>query len=797
MNKTLNASQQQAPQKVAMPLRIALLVLPSTELSFNGSSTHPLEVLQPELYRSGLLSFETNPFETAASNLIKKIKVDDFGDTSFEKQLHATVDAIENGQVVQLSTEQHSLLMMPALKAAQMRIHPHALLCAMQKGESGIEQTLAGALNQAKRDPATVSKLVTQDNLTSEQQFAAVYQLITELASRTTVRDEINAGVELGPKQAKSHYWFTPNHQARVAAISFSTSLGNTSISNLSSGQSCTSYILAQGTGFIAPKSIVNHQRLQFVLSADTQAGLLAALDGLNTQLTSNSQDLLTVMRNNLVAFEKSSAIYAITLQASSLPALLQELNVMAGMLPKVMSEKGQFKTPAGSYFTAEPLGTKQSSGLAFVYPGVGTVYGDMFSELHRYFPSLYSRLEREGDLKSMLQADAIYNVDAKIPPAMPLGDLAIAGVGSSYLLTQLLLNEFNITPNFALGYSMGEASMWASLGVWSNPHTLIEKTQHDPLFTRAISGELTAVRKAWQLSHTDADIVWNSFVVRAEAESIEALLPDFPHAYLAIIQGDTCVIAGCETQCRALLTQLGKRGIAANRVTAMHTAPAMEEHGNVVEFYTQPLTEMALGNSKDAQGCDPNKIKFISAANLSTDVDSHQAVNESGFLDSQLIATSIADTFCNTLDFTALIHSAQKQGAKLFVEIGADRQNCTLIDKIAKQGRSTHTGASESHLTFKKAEQSQARATSNSLPLKDAAGACCTVPVNAKGGEDITTLLKALGQLISHRVPLSVQPLIDGLNREIALQQLHDANPRVASNTETHMSKPLLQGEV
>ncbi|GGI81559.1 omega-3 polyunsaturated fatty acid synthase PfaB [Shewanella hanedai] len=760
MNQTLNASQQQAPQKVAMPLRIALLVLPSTELSFNGSSTHPLEVLQPELYRSGLLSFETNPFETATSNLLKKIKVDDFGDTSFEKQLHATVDAIENGQVVQLSTEQHSLLMMPALKAAQMRIHPHALLCAMQKGESGIEQTLAGALNQAKRDPATVSKLVTQDNLTSEQQFAAVYQLITELASRTTVRDEMNAGVELGPKQAKSHYWFTPNHQARVAAISFSTSLGNTSTSNLSSDQSCTSYILAQGTGFIAPKSIVNHQRLQFVLSADTQAGLLAALDGLNTQLTSNSQDLLTVMRNNLVAFEKSSAIYAITLQASSLPALLQELNVMAGMLPKVMSEKGQFKTPAGSYFTAEPLGTKQSSGLAFVYPGVGTVYGDMFSELHRYFPSLYSKLEREGDLKSMLQADAIYNVDAKIPPAMPLGDLAIAGVGSSYLLTQLLVNEFNITPNFALGYSMGEASMWASLGVWSNPHTLIEKTQHDPLFTRAISGPLTAVRKAWQLSHTDADIVWNSFVVRAEAESIEALLPEFPHAYLAIIQGDTCVIAGCETQCRALLTQLGKRGIAANRVTAMHTAPAMEEHANVVEFYTQPL-QTAL----------PTEIKFISAANL-TDVDSHQAVNESGFLDSQLIATSIADTFCNTLNFTALIHSAQKQGAKLFVELGADRQNCTLIDKIVKLDHASETNTS-------------------------ATASVCTVPVNAKGGEDITTLLKALGQLISHRVPLSVQPLIDGLNREIALQQLHDANPRVASNTETHMSKPLLQGEV
>jgi len=71
-------------------------------------------------------------------------------------------------------------------------------------------------------------------------------------------------------------------------------------------------------------------------------------------------------------------------------------------------------------------------------------------------------------------------------------------------------------------------------------------------------------------------------------------------------------------------------------------------------------------------------------------------------------------------------------------------------------------------------------------------------VPVNAKGGDDITTLLKALGQLISHRVPLTVTPLIDGLHREIALSQLQAVSRASAKQTKSEqMSKQTLQGEV
>ncbi|GIU49276.1 omega-3 polyunsaturated fatty acid synthase PfaB [Shewanella sairae] len=776
---------EQTPKASVMPLRIALILLPAPQMSADS-----LSALLPELATSGLLSFEPS-----SNQQLINIIVDDANGASeqannrFEQQLQTTVNAINDGKLVLFSNNQQALLMLPALKAAQLRLHPHAVLSAMQtsavetnsvehsataKNSNNHENVLSAAFAQAKRELNSDCHIESYQDLSSAEQFSAVYQLIEKLATRTHHRNPINQGVALGPKQAKSHFWFSNFHQARVAAISFTDNAAAKSANDSAMNAVTTSYVLTQGTGFIAPKSLLNTNRLMFILAGQTQAELKAALDKLSNALTQISSleasepnsharqlALLDLMQNNLQQASdnfqqnqqapqgQSQQAYQAVLQASSIENLQQELDAFNDALANLFADASnagliQYKTPAGSYFSSTPLAASASkqAGLAFVYPGVGTVYADMLSELHQYFPALYARLEREGDLKSMLQAEDIYHLDPKHAAKMSLGDLAIAGVGSSYLLTQLLVNEFNIQPDFALGYSMGEASMWASLGVWENPHALINKTQTDPLFTSAISGKLTAVRQAWQLTEQDADIVWNSFVVRSEAAPIQALLNDYPRAYLAIIQGDTCVIAGCEQQCKALLAALGKRGIAANRVTAMHTQPAMQEHCNVQDFYQQPL-KSAL----------PSDITFISAADLTA----KQTVSEQA-LSSQVVAQSIANTFCQTLDFTALVHHAQNQGAKLFVEVGADRQNCTLIDKIAKQDS------------------------------KSAHQACCTVPVNAKGSSDVTSLLKALGQLISHNVPMSLQPFIDGLKREQARCQLALAHDTVASSNEHHL---------
>ncbi|MGF1843150.1 PfaB family protein [Vibrio clamense] len=676
------------PTNKAMPLRIALLAQPATAA---------------ELSADLFLSFP---------DMITVVV-----DGNFNQALSRAIETVNQGTAVKLCLDSHSpsLLMLSALNAAQNKIHPHANLAGFTETldlDNGDSVQLA--LEMSRRPASDLSHQQQYSTLSASQQFNELLNMVNAISSRS-----------LPSHSLPNHYWFTEPNKARVAALTFSDD-----------SPKATSLILTQATGLQEPKPLLSSERLMFVVSGNDQVELVSQLTSLRAELkcVSDLADselaIATLMHSNLSHLQSAQHNVDlganIVIQAASIDAALQEITALENALPKVMADNSQYKTPAGSCFSPIP---QSKGGVAFVYPGVGTVYPGMLREFHHHFPQLFARLEREGNLKEMLQADKTYADDSQ---EMSLSELAIAGVGSSYLLTQLLCDEFKVQPDFALGYSKGEASMWASLNVWKNPHALIEMTQTSPIFTTAISGELTAVRQDWQLN-SDESIQWNSFVVRSDAQAIEALLPEFPRAYLAIIQGDTCVLAGCESTCRALLKKLGKRGIAANRVTAMHTTPALSQHSQVQEFYTQPLFDEL-----------PKHIRFISAAGLPTGA----AIN----IDSDSIALSIADTFCSTLDFTALIQSARQQGARLFVEVGADRQTSTLIDKINRSDN-----VADQH---------------------------CTIASNAKGGDDVVTLIKCIGQLITHQIPLSVEPLIQGLEQQItAAKQLSGVSQGSAVN--------------
>lgn len=673
------------PTNKAMPLRIALLAQPANAAELSADLSPSL----PEMVAVVV-------------------------DGNFNQALAHAIETVNQGNVVKLCLDSHSpsLLMLSALMAAQNKIHPHAYLASF--ADAATEDSIQLALDIARRPATDLNHQRQYSALSASQQFDEFLNMVNAISSRS-----------LPSYSLPNHYWFTEPNKARVAALTFSEE-----------NKKSTSLILTQATGLQEPKPLLSSERLMFVVSGNDQAELVSQLTSLRAELkcvneaADSKLAIATLMHSNLSHLQSiqhnAGRSANIVIQAASIDAAIQEITALENALPKVMAENSQYKTPAGSCFSPMP---QSKGGVAFVYPGVGTVYPGMLREFHHHFPQLFARLEREGNLKEMLQAEKTYADDSQ---EMSLSELAIAGVGSSYLLTQLLCDEFKVQPDFALGYSKGEASMWASLNVWKNPHALIEMTQTSPIFTTAISGELTAVRQDWQLN-SDEGIQWNSFVVRSDAQAIEALLPEFPRAYLAIIQGDTCVLAGCESTCRALLKKLGKRGIAANRVTAMHTTPALSQHSQVREFYTQPLFDEL-----------PKHIRFISAAGLPTGTP----IN----IDSDSIALSIADTFCSTLDFTALIQSARQQGARLFVEVGADRQTSTLIDKINRSD--------------------------------NVADQVCTIASNAKGGDDVVTLIKCIGQLITHQIPLSVEPLIQGLEQQIiAAKQLSGVSQGSAVN--------------
>ncbi|MGI2164419.1 PfaB family protein [Shewanella oncorhynchi] len=749
---TLHSGQTETPiadtaitEKLAKPLRIAVLLGDAVNLD-----SHSAQVLETfaERERVQICALDAAPSTTQepAAHEPKVHEPSVYEQSSLTALLGQATTAIEQGKLVELKFNDgnlpqpltQSLYLLDGLRAAKLRLHAHAFIAGFAAGNeatSGENATVANteavantatvanaALAAAKRNPAqTVQHQLIANTL--NEAFVALRQGVTALAART----EAPLYGKEGENQ-QTGYWFSDQHQARVLCLNLVAKTSNQTDESRHLNQSI---VLTQGTQLTAPKALVDENRLFVPISGDNIDSLIAqVLQLVNT--VENGAGLHADFRAEQLkpCFERydANAPLALVLMAASIDDLKLEAKAMLSALENdAVRHHGQhFKTPAGSCFTAKPLG---DAGLTFVYPGVGTVYANMFNNLHEYFPALYHQLEREGDLSAMLQSSQIYAADVKTAAGMSLSQQAISGVGASYLFTKLLTQVFNIKPKMALGYSMGEAAMWASLDVWQTPHGMINATENSDIFNHAISGELTAVRRAWQLKDNES-IVWNSFVVRADSKEIKALLPEFPRAYLAIIQGDTCVIAGCETSCKALLAKLGKRGIAANRVTAMHTAPALLVHGQVQDFYTQAVKPEALKPKALEAAAHGSPIRFISAAQTApVTVDSHS------------IGRAIADTFCSPLDFSALIQNATEQGARLFVEVGADRQTSTLIDKISH----AHAGQSTENATT------------------------VAIACNAKGADVITSLLKCLAQLISHRVPLSLAPLIQPLSANAA----------------------------
>ena len=583
------------------------------------------------------------------------------------------IQIIENIQTsaIRVTFGKHNLYFVNDLTCAQLKLHPHAYLCGFHSATSKY-QAQKLALQQSKRRAEQVKHLDT-----TAQSFSSVIGAITALASRT-----------LATQSGKDYYWFMPQHQSRVLQL------------DVIESERYSSLVLVQGTEISKAKPLLNDEQLFFVVCADSinELMLKTQMLGQETWPLQQRHDVVELNQKYLQQYNPNAKL-ALVLQAKNLQAFTQELQQFLTSAQKQQNhENWHWQTPNGSCFVSAKYPT--SSGLTFVYPGVGTTYSNMLSELHEYFPALYQNLEKQLDLTAMLQANRYYSDDA---PKPTLSQQAISGVGVSFLLTKLLTQEFKVQPELALGYSMGESAMWASLGVWQQPETLIEKTANSEIFNQQISGELNSVKTEWQLNNEDP-INWNSFVVRACAIEIEALINDYSRVYLVITQGETSVIAGDEQQCQSLLQQLGKRGIASNMVTAMHTPASKKVKQQLTEFYSLPLMPTTT------------KTQFISASSNKPIDATHR----------QAIAKSISTTFTEILDFAKVIKTAKQHGSKIFLEVGADRQTASIIEKITKNDTDTHSLA-----------------------------------INSKGQSTITRLLKCIAQLISLRVPISLAPLM------------------------------------
>lgn len=641
------------------------------------------------------------------------------------------------------------LLLLSALDAAQARLHPQALLQALSHGAHKPQQLLKQAWQQAKRP-----EVEERDTLFLEQplQLELLCLQLEAFAKRRLAQKM--AGL---PFQGKS-LALVFSSPAMALILSQGTALSgscmnSSCVSGLASGKESTSGkesssgLCSQGAPWLLPLTLIASPK---TLLSEAQTALQQAQSRLSQSMSTHAlarwltDELKTLEQSFSGTAPEGGEYYSLVLIGRDATELIAESELLLGQLQKITSltelPELELITPNGSVFCAQPLGPAR---LCFVYPGVGTAYHGMLGALKQAFPKSYADFEaaataenvalstllpaalsdasNETALSDISYTSALSDKEEATPspaPTMTLAEQAVAGVGASVLLTQILRREFKLRPAFAIGYSMGEAAMFAANGVWDKPFALVKPTLESRIFSEQISGALTAVRQEWQLDARDA-IGWNSFLLRIDTGSITPLLqnPAYSRVYLAIRQGPSCVLAGDEAQCRALIKALGKRGVAANRVTAMHTPAALRVKPELTAFYNRPLS----GELEQPQPI------YISAG-------SEQPLKPAR-LERKQIAETIATCFSQPLDVESLLQRARKHGAQLFLEVGADSQTSSIIQAMAGKQLSSDIkafGCDRKH----------------------------------SGAADNKALLKALARLISHRVPLATAALYPQLAR-------------------------------
>ncbi len=451
-----------------------------------------------------------------------------------------------------------------------------------------------------------------------------------------------------------------------------------------------------------------------FPIAGDDENDLTNRLGQLKS-LTSAENDLQKSAQQYFDEFRiRADSPYALMLVANNREELQKEIRFISEGISSAFAKKSELKTPRGSYFTANPLGRKGK--VVFVYPGVGSAYLGLARDLFHMFPEVYDLFSMlVSDMGRILREKELYPRTCHVPTEDELKnleramrkdvmDISECGISFSVIYTMIMAGYFNLLPEAAIGYSMGETSMMASLMIWENPEQLSGRLRETEVFSKALHGELTAVRREWGLpglSEGGEKFIWESYTLLADREVVREAAGHEDRVYLTLINTDNeVVIAGDPDSCVRVAEKIGCKYFPLRLDLAIHSKPAWSEYDNIADLFTLPTEK-------------PSGIKFYSSS-------CYMALP----IRSKAVANSIARAFCDPVDFPRLVKKVHDDGGRIFVEAGP-RQTCSLwIDEI----------------------------------LKDREFAA--VPLNIKGTGDQVSIVRALAQLVSHRVDVDIEKL-------------------------------------
>lgn len=452
-----------------------------------------------------------------------------------------------------------------------------------------------------------------------------------------------------------------------------------------------------------------------FPISGDSETSLITALNNLEKTLE-NGECLSKVASETFSGFQKqSSANYTLSITGRNQKEVLKEINSAKKGITDAFINKKDWATPIGSYFTPKPLG--KNGEVAFVYPAAVNTYVGIGRTLFRLFPKAFddtvikTLYRRAADVEKLvfprslrkLEIRELENLEKK------LLDDSLAMLEAEILFTRFITNilteDFQITPKYMFGYSLGETSMMVAQGIWSDCYKASNTFNSSSLFGDRLSGPKNAVREYWGINKNspEHEKLWANYVLMTTADQVREVLKTENRVYLTQINtSQEVLIAGEPLACERVISKLGCNAFLAPFDHVIH-APTMEsEYPELYRIHNLPAQAIS-------------GIICYSAAE-------YQPIA----LESETIAHSIAKGLCQQLDFPRLVNRVYEDGAKVFIEAGAGGICSRWIDKVLDK---------REHIT---------------------------ISLNRRGIDDHTSLVKALAKLISHGVKLDLSSLYD-----------------------------------
>jgi len=314
--------------------------------------------------------------------------------------------------------------------------------------------------------------------------------------------------------------------------------------------------------------------------------------------------------------------------------------------------------SPKGVYFSAGP--NNDSGKLAFLFPGQGSQYPNMLSQLTMQFDEVRGAFEEadtilreqlEKPLARFVFPPSAFSAEAEVCHGDELArtDVAQPAIGAASIGMCRLLTRLGLVPDMSAGHSYGEyVALW-SAAVFSD-ETLIQLSARRGQVIREAAGRQPGSMAA----------------ISASAEVVANVLEECPDVVVANLNApQQTVIAGPHRPLAAAIERLRQEG---HRATPLQVSCAF--HSPWIAAAAGPLAETL----NDCEFKTPSHAVYSNS--LAATYPSNP-VAARGLL---------ADHLISPVRFQEQIESMYADGARLFLEVGPQGHLTGLVKRILEK---------------------------------------------------------------------------------------------------------------